>query len=159
MRWLAFAFVILPACGPAAYSVGGVARTGDVDARAVRTLGCLDVGVAVKPAFHDDDAALLVLRVGNRCLRPAAFDVRAASIVGVTVDGRTSPLELVDPRAELIPVHVDAGAQGIEKIRLRAREPGELRRLCIDLGHVAPEVGVVDARVCFTNVAGWQVSS
>lgn len=154
MRWLVLA-LLLPACGPARYSREMMARADDVDA--IRSLGCLDVGLGVRPPLHDADAALLVVRVGNRCLRPAAFDLRAATVVATTRDGRTTLVDLVDPRDEIVPLHVDTGANGMEKVRLKARESGELATLCVDLTRVVPSP--VASGACFVQTgAGWRAS-
>lgn len=160
MRWLVLAFLLLPACGPARYSRETMAKADDV--AAIRSLGCLDVGLGVRPPLHDDDAALLVVRVGNLCMRPAPFDLSAATVVGTMTDGGTTVVELVDPRDELVPLHVDTGANGVEKVRLRvrdrARDRGELATLCIDLSRTVPSPPA-GASVCFVQTgAGWRAS-
>lgn len=156
MRWLVFAFLLLPACGPARYSRETMARADDVGA--IRSLGCLDVGLGVRPPLHDDDSALLVVRVGNLCMRPAPFDLSAATVVATTTDGHTTLVELVDPRDEIVPLHVDTGASGVEKVRLRARDRGELATLCVDLARAVP-TPTADASVCFVQTgAGWRAS-
>lgn len=149
-------------CGPAGYSPGAVARAGDVDARSVRAVGCLDLAVALRDPAHTGDAALLVVRVGNRCLRSVPFDLRQASIVAHDAEGDTAPLKLVDPRDEIALLHVDAAAQGVEKVRLSAGTwEGELRRVCVDLSRAVPDAHAAAPPVCFQGSfgLGWEVSS
>lgn len=158
MRWFALPLSLLTACGPAPYAAFGIVEAGDLDPRAVRTLGCLDVGAAVLAPAHDGDAALLLLRVGNRCLHPERFDLRAARFYGVTGEGETRPLLPVDPRGELVALQVDAATNGREKIRLRGPEPGVMRRVCVDFGRTVPSAGVVEAATCFEDTGlAWEV--
>ncbi|MBI2392185.1 MAG: hypothetical protein HYV09_21535 [Deltaproteobacteria bacterium] len=149
------------ACGPAGYSSGALARAGDVDARSVRSVGCLDVALALRQPAHAGDAALLVVRVGNRCVRPVAFDLRQASIVAHDAEGDSTPLKLVDPRDEIGLLHVDAAAQGVEKVRLsRGDAEGELRRVCVDVSRTVPDAQAPAPPVCFQGsfALGWEVS-
>jgi len=105
----------------------------------------------VSPPAHDGDAALLTVRVGNTCLRPVGFDLRKAVFVGIGFDERTRPLDLIDPRNEVTLLRVDAAASGTEKVRLRAREPGALAVVCVDLARVVPEAKVDTQRVCYAD--------
>lgn len=153
MRWL-LAPLATAALGCAIPAYRSMAGREDIDA--IRSVGCLDVGLAVRPPVRDEDAALLVLRVGNRCMRPVRFDLRAATLVG-TVDGQLTAATLVDPRDEIHAVHVEPGAQGLEKIRVAA--PGRLEGLCVDLSRTAlAEPGhAPNAQACFTfGAAGWR---
>lgn len=137
MRVLLLALLI--GCGPAAYAPRGiVAEHHDVDARTFRSLGCLEVAFGARPPVHHDDAALLVTRFGNTCLHPTPFDLRSVRITGIDSAGHSVSLTLVDPRDEVQLLHLDAGARGIEKVRLHADTHVEVRTLCLDLTAVSP---------------------
>lgn len=102
---------------------------------------------------------MLVVRVGNRCVRPAAFDLTKARVVAHGVDGSARRLELVDPRSEIVPLHVEAYSHGREKVRL-AGAAGGVSRICVHVEGIAPDApGAQAAPVCFETIAGlgWEV--
>lgn len=140
MRFVLLALLAILAihCGPAAYSPRAVLAEHDVDASTYRNLGCLELAFGAKPPVHDYDAALLVVRFGNLCLTPTAFDLRGVAISGIDRDGRASRLTLIDPRDEVQFLHIDAAARGVEKLRLHAHSPVEVVAVCVDLAGVAP---------------------
>jgi hypothetical protein len=150
------AALALLGCGPSPYRAGGVLEARDIDPRAVRSLGCLEVGAAILGPVEQGDAALLMFRVGNRCLAPAPFDLRAARFVGTDHAGVQQPLALVDPRAEIAALHVDAGRQGTEKVRLRGAAAGVAHTVCVDFGGASEERRV--APICFVDSGlRWEV--
>jgi hypothetical protein len=128
--------LFLLGCGPAAYQPRGVIQHNDVDPRTLHRAGCLEVAFGVHAPIRADDAALLVVRVGNTCLKPAPFDLKSVGFYTLDSTGQKVQLTLADPRDELMPMHIDAGAKGIEKVRLEG--PLDVSTVCIDLQTVAP---------------------
>ncbi len=138
MRWLAlFPLGFALGCLPG-YSSHAVNAHPDVDARSFQNLGCLEVAFGLRPPAHDTDAAVLITRFGNTCLHPTAFDLRGIAFSGVDREGHVLPLSIVDPRAEVHLLHVDAAARGIEKVRLRAAAPLELTAICLNVAGISP---------------------
>lgn len=146
----------LAGCGGPEY--GPRASLG-VQPEAIRTLGCLDVGLSLAPDRRiPNDQLLLSLRVGNRCQRPEAFDAGAMRIVAQTTEGDQVPLGLVDPRGEVGPRHLDASILASESIALAGEIPADrLVEICFDLRAVAPdEPSAVPEPLCLRrNVEGW----
>lgn len=130
--------LLLTSCGPAAYTPRGILAENDVDPRTLHALGCVEVAFGAKPPVHDTDAALLIVRVGNTCVHPAPFDLRAIRFTAVDAARHWVPLSIVDPRDEIAALHVDSGVRGVEKVRLRAPSPVDISTLCIDLGSSPP---------------------
>ncbi len=176
LLWPLLAVVSLAsACGPAGYRANGIASAGDVAPAAVRTLGCLDVGFALSDASAAASASdwsgmtaaparplpILLVRVGNRCPRPAAFDLSKARVVAHGIDGSSRRLVLIDPRAEIVPLHVDAYAQGREKVRLGDTiTAAPVSKICVHVDAIAPDApGTSAPPVCFEAFAGlgWEV--
>jgi len=150
---------LLGACAPSPYAAGGIARERDVEASSLRAAGCLELALGLRPPANPDDSALLVARVGNRCLRPAAFDLDSAALTGYDEEGNKHVLHLVDPRDEITLLHVDAGVTGVEKVRV-AGSDRPLRMLCVDVTRAlvgAPPL----APVCFVakGASAWEVAS
>lgn len=162
MRLAAIVLVaLLGACAPGAYAARGVAAEPDVDARSLRAAGCLDLAFGVRPPVEPADNALLVVRFGNRCMRPIAFDLRRAVLVGYDAAGTPYELRFVDPRDEITLLHIDSGVSGVEKVRVTGTD-ASLHDLCIDVAAVAPGApGSPPQRVCFraNGVHGWEIPS
>lgn len=160
MRLLAVLALTVCACAPSPYAAGGVLRERDVDAASLRADGCLDLALGLRPASDPDDNALLVMRVGNRCMRPAPFDLGSIVIKGVDEVGTTHVLRLFDPNGEIAPLHVDPGVSGVEKVRV-AGAGVPLREICFDVTRVLPRAGQPIPPVCFhaTGASAWQVRS
>jgi len=131
----------LPACP-------GVAATPwdhwpDDRARAVRRLGCAEIGFAVG---HDpripERSLLLDLGVRNHCVRPAPFDAGALGFVGEGASASPVVLSIYDPRGEIHPDQIDAECEAVERLRL---DPGTdalaatITRVCVDTSRVSPE--------------------
>ncbi len=111
----------------------------------VRTLGCLDVGIAP----IGDRIGIVDVHVGNRCTHPERIDV--AKMV-VTSEGE-KPIALFDPRREIVRLHVGGAERGLERIRFEGMYG--TRRLCFDLGAIAPDAP--EARplsMCFRRDVG-----
>jgi hypothetical protein len=119
----------------AAYASHDVVIERDVDPQSLQSLGCLEVAFGLQPRAHEEDAALIVTRFGNRCLHPTPFNLASARFSGVDREGRAVSLSLVDPRNEIQPLHLDSGAQGVERVRLAG--PHNLTAICIDVRNVA----------------------
>lgn len=119
----------LCACGPAAYAPRGVLAEHDVEAHSLRALGCLDVAFGARPKLYDDDAALLIVRFGNTCTEPVLLDLRAFAVHAIDREGVSWPLSYADPRGEIEPLHLDAAARGLEKIRLRGAR--DVAQICL----------------------------
>ena len=125
----------LGACAPSPYAAGSVVREHDVAAESLRSAGCLDLALGLRPASDPDDNALLVTRFGNKCLGPAPFDLGSVVLTGRDEQGATVPLQLVDPRGEIAPLHVDAGMNGVEKVRISGCDR-PLSEICVDVTRV-----------------------
>ncbi len=158
VAWLVL-FGLLGACALPAYAARGVVREPDVDGRSLRTAGCLDIALGVRPPVEPTDNALLVVRFGNRCMRPVPFDLGSAVLLGYDDAGIPHELRLVDPRGEITLLHVDAGMSGVEKIRVAGAE-APLRDLCVDIARVVAGAPPPQ-RVCFRakGTFGWEIPS
>jgi hypothetical protein len=117
----------------------------ELGAGAVRTLGCLDVGVL---PFERADRELVDVHFGNRCGHREAIDLGALSIRGTYEGDIEEEVLFADPRSEIEPVHIGGAERAFERIRLdRARLA---RRLCFDLGRIAPGAPAArPAPLCF----------
>lgn len=147
---------VLAACGPHEYDPRapiGVHRA------AIRELGCLDIGVAVAPDRRiPNDQLLLSLRVGNRCESSQPFNAAAMRVLAQTLDGERIPLDLVDPRGEIGPRHLDASILASENIALAGEIPADrLVEICFDLRPTVPEERSAATKpLCLRrNAEGW----
>lgn len=116
---------------PGFYRAGTIGS--ELGGASVRTIGCLDVGLAL---VERPDASLLQLDVGNRCSHPEALDFAMIRIDGVRADGERRVVALQDPRHEIVPLHVGAGERGKELVRI---DSGDLVRLSFDVDAIAPD--------------------
>jgi hypothetical protein len=134
-----------------AYTSGAVAA--DLGPSAVRTLACLDVGFAIS-----GPRPLLEMHVGNRCVHAERLDLARLAIRATGEDGAERTVSLVDPRQEIVPVHVGALERGHERIPLSGL--GDVTRICFDVAAVATDAP--DARplpICLERQAdGWGAS-
>lgn len=133
----------------------------EVDPGAVRAASELQVAFALRFVGSADGAPMLTLWLRNEGNHKIPIDVSRLRIEGHT-DASVRVLQLVDPRGELEPLHVEPGVVGRERIRLAdpGRDRGELRRICIDPSSMfSPPPPLT--RVCFVPGAGstWQVES
>jgi hypothetical protein len=118
----------------------------------VRTLGCLDVGLAV---YQRGPNELLDVHVGNRCGYPEALEVKRLRIHGVDEEGVSHDVTLYDPKNEIVRLHVGGAERGKERLKLQGAH--ELTRLCFDLQAIAPDVPAArPAPLCLERGAGWR---
>lgn len=131
------------------------AIAGELGPASVRTLGCLDVGLALHERHHQQ---LLDVHVGNRCGHPEAFDLRALAIHGSDSAGRARSVTLYDPHREIAPMHVGGAEHGRERLRLEDAQ--DLTRLCFGLERIAPDAPAArPTPVCFDRASGWRPST
>jgi len=118
----------------------------------VRTLGCLDVGLAV---YRRGEAVLLDVHVGNRCSYPEALDVARLRIHGVDQEGGDHAVTLYDPKSELVRLHVGGAERGRERLKLQGAR--DLTRICFDLQALAPDApSARPAALCLERGEGWR---
>ncbi|MGZ3418593.1 MAG: hypothetical protein ACXVEF_13090 [Polyangiales bacterium] len=146
----------LGACVSKGYVPRSLFTAGDVDPRAVRAMGCLDVGLSVRgPA----DAPILRAKVGNGCVQPAAIDLGRLMVIARDESGAERPLAIDDPRGEVVPLHLDARREMVEAFKLVGTEKPVVR-LCVDLRGIAWSEHQTPP-ICFapSGVVSWQVTS
>ena len=134
-----------------AYQPGAIAAENGPDY--VRTLACLDIGLAI----HDDHGLdLLDMDVGNRCVHGEPFDLKEMLIRAHDANGDARTVELVDPRHEIVFVHIGALERGHERIRLTGLD--EVEEVCFELTRVVPDAPHTrSAPLClFRAVDGWR---
>lgn len=115
----------------------------------VRTLGCLDVGLAPL----GDRSDLVDVHVGNRCTHPERIDVARLGIQMDRGDGVEQPASVYDPHGEVVVLHVGGAERGRERLRIDGM--GRAQRVCFSLGAIAPDAP--DARpspMCFRRGTG-----
>jgi hypothetical protein len=118
------------------YEAGTIAA--ELGPAAVRTLACLDVGLALTDMRSDTRSdTLLEMHVGNRCIHAEPFDLAQLVMRGKDASGNERVVSLVDPRHEIVHLHVGALERGHERIRLSALD--HLEQLCFELGSIAPD--------------------
>jgi hypothetical protein len=157
------AFLPLLLCLGACVSKGYVPRSllttageDGIDPRAVRAMGCVDVGVSVRgPA----DAPILRTKIGNGCVEPALVDLGRLVVTARDEKGIERPLVIDDPRAEVVPLHLDARREMKEGFRLVGAE-GRITRLCVDVRGIAWSKTDTPP-ICFapSAIVTWQVTS
>lgn len=160
MRPVLLPFLLcLGACVSKGYAPRSLFQTSTeqgIDSRAVRAMGCLDVGISVRgPA----DAPILRSKVGNGCVEPALLDLGRLVVTARDEKGVERPLMIDDPRAEVVPLHLDARREMTEGFKLVGAE-GRISRLCVDLRGVA--WSATDTKpICFApaGIVSWQVTS
>jgi hypothetical protein len=127
----------------------------ELGGESVRTLGCLDVGLAL---YEREGDKLVDLHVGNRCSHPEALDMRRAVIRGVDEQGEQRTVTLYDPRNEVVRMHVGGSEKGRERLRLE--NVVGLAGLCFDLSGIAPDAPAArPSPVCFERKNGWKASA
>ena len=133
------------------YASGAIAS--DLGPGAVRTLACLDVGLAISAP-----RPLLEMHVGNRCVHAERFDLGRLVIHATGEDGAERPVALVDPRQEIVPMHVGPLERGHERIALSGLD--DVTRICFDITAVATDAPHArPPAICLDRGAGgWQAS-
>jgi hypothetical protein len=133
------------------YEAGSIAAT--VGPASVRTLACLDVGLAITRIGPD---SLLEMYVGNRCVHAEPFDLQRLVIRAKDASGWARWVSLRDPRHEIGRAHVGALERGHERIRLDSLD--DVAEICFELDAVAPDAP--NARplpLCFERTpAAWR---
>jgi hypothetical protein len=139
------------ACFFSSYVPGTVPASVNDGRRAVRTIGCLDVGLVLVPDRLD-------IHLGNRCSHPEPFDLKQMRITATDASGAVVSHELKDPRSEVQPLQVDASTRGRERFFFGVS--GEATKVCFDLRGVNSNAS--EARpepICFTrDDTRWMVS-
>lgn len=126
---MAFAALVMgSATSHGAYQEGKIAQ--DLGPDYVRTLACLDIGLAI----HE---SLLDLDVGNRCAHNERFELSEMLIAARDRHGDPHDVSLVDPRNEIKPVSVGALEYGHERIRLDGID--RVDDICFELTGVVPD--------------------
>ncbi len=140
----------LTGCGPA-YEVGSFDHYGRVDEPRVRALGCLDVRVQPRGEGEVGRAWIAIdYELGNRCRSP--IDVNLGDVWVYAEDaGGMTPMELHDPRAEVVPAVLDGEGYASEALAYVAVGDGskELGRLCVDVSRLVADHDQQVAPVCF----------
>ena len=127
--------------------------------QAVRVVGCAELGFSLAREEATTGSLLLDVSLHNRCVRGVGVDLGALRVAARDESGAEAPMEIYDPRHEVRAYHLDALAEGTERLRIDAS--GELaaaRMVCVDLSHVSPEASGTP-RVClYSPVAELPVS-
>lgn len=118
---------------PGMYRAGVIGQ--ELGDASVRTLGCLDVGLAI--IERPNAGSLLQLDVGNRCSHPEALDFSKVRISGSEYDHQLRTVALEDPRHEIVELHVGAGERGRELVRLENAHA--LLHLSFEVDEIAPD--------------------
>lgn len=117
------------------------------------TSGCLDVASSVRVDLATVGPAI-EFNFGNRCDRGVIIDF-ARVRVRAFVDGQTLALIPQDPRAEIIPAHLDGRWSGREVIAYSTstRRPVRYQTVCVDVSQLDRDRPGVETWSC-TSVAG-----
>ena len=119
----------------------------------VRTLACLDIGLAIHERESD---SLLDMDVGNRCIHGEPFALEEMKISAHDASGDPRSVSLFDPRHELVAVHVGAQERGHERIRMEGLTG--VAEVCFDLTGVVPDAPHThSAPLCLVRAEdGWR---
>lgn len=118
---------------------------------AVRTMGCLDVGLEVFEGGQAESTVgtMVDVHLGNRCGYPEELDLRRIEILATTSQNKVGRARLDDPRAEVTSLHVGGSERGRERFRL-VLSLADAERLCFDVEKIAPEAPEARPRpICF----------
>ncbi len=146
---VAFSLALLAGCGAhRSYHPRSLHAEREVERRAIRAIGDVQVACALRFIGSHDAAPLLTLWLRNAGVESVAIDVSRLRVRGHAKSG-VRALQLSDPRGELEPLHIDPGAFGREKIRLSdlASAAGSLEKICVDVASMFD--GAPVAPVCF----------
>lgn len=153
---------VLAGCGlHRSYNPAPLESEREVDARAIRTVGDVQLAFALRFVGASDGAPLMTVWLRNAGVESVAVDFERLRVRGST-DAGTRALQLHDPRGEIEPLHIDPGARGREKIRLAdpGAKAGTLRKVCLDVGPMFTDRAVELAPICFAPGAdaSWEVA-
>ncbi len=165
MRFAAFLVVFTASCGGLwrANDPAPLTEDREVDPHAIRAIGDLQIAFSVRFVGATDGAPMLTIWLRNEGDLKILVDVARLRIFGEGPHGARE-LELVDPRGELGPLHVEPGVVGRERIQLadNKRVEGELSRICVDATPIVSGTTAKEdaGRVCFVRGDGayWRVS-
>jgi hypothetical protein len=132
------------------YQAGAIAA--DLGPDSVRTLACLDVGLAM----DDERGPLLVTHVGNHCVHAEPFALDRIVLHAKDREGKGRDVTLHDPRREIQRLHVGALERGRERVRLDGLDGVE--QICFELAGVAPDAPQArTSPICFSRALdGWR---
>lgn len=140
----------LTGCGPV-YEAGSFDHYGRVDEPRMRALGCLDVRMQPRGEGEVGRAWVAIdYELGNRCRSPVEVNLRDVWVYAEDGGGMT-PMELHDPRAEVVPATLDGEGYASEALAYVAVGDGstELGRVCVDVSRMVSGNDQQIAPVCF----------
>jgi hypothetical protein len=148
--------------GPPPYI--GETLASELGRASVRTLGCVDIGLAPMDragATLAERGELVDIHLGNRCSHPEVVDLTRLRIRGrdadadADADGAEHEIGLYDPHNEIVPLHIGGAERGVERVRLSVDPNLHLGRLMFMLDGVAPGAPTATATpLCFEHKAG-----
>lgn len=123
----------------------------DLPRGATRTMGCVELSVgAGRDADFPSTSLLVEVGLHNRCDEPALVDLRALRMWSEQRDGERWQMAFYDPRGEIVPLHLEAQATGLERFRVDgAGAPGTLRQACFDPTYVGGPTTHLAGAVCY----------
>lgn len=123
----------------------------DLPKEATRRLGCLEVSVGAGRDYDLPPSSLLVeVDLHNRCEEPALVDLRSMRMWTERRSGDRFALAFYDPRAEVVPLHMEPEAQAIERFRVDdAGAPGTVHQICFDPTYVGGPTTRLAGAVCY----------
>ncbi|GAC1540438.1 MAG: hypothetical protein NVS3B10_05130 [Polyangiales bacterium] len=122
-----------------------------------REVGCLDVAAEIVGDPHVDPSSPIVdVQFGNRCKGGVHVDLGKLAVVARWSGGPPVSLHAYDPRHEIEPLPLAPGALGHEAIAFPAPrdETRPPTTVCVDFGAIDADEPQIDARACFSRVAG-----
>lgn len=110
--------------------------------QAARVLGCAELGFSLdrETSLTSDSSLLLDVSLRNHCVRDTAVNLRDLRITSRDESGAERPVDLYDPRNEIVPYQLDALADGTERLRIDVH--GSLNAthvICIDVSRISPD--------------------
>jgi hypothetical protein len=153
---------VLVGCGlHRAYHPTLLTEEREVDPRALRSVGFVDLAFAMRFVGSSDGAPMLTVWLRSEGVEPVAIDMIRLRVHGYSASGLRK-LQLQDPRGEIELVHIDPGALGRERFRLTdlGAKEGALRRVCVDPSPIFIDLSAAVPPVCFAPGpdAAWVVS-
>jgi len=149
---------LLPGCSAPPYVPGTLlaapqcANEPEQASAAVRTVGCLDVRVALAcNRVVAPNRPLVAFTFGNRCGAPVAVDFTRIRVTARDPYAGDEPMTVFDPRSEIHPGILGAHAGGREVLEFdRPEENRPFTSLCLDLNSLA-EGGGAGPPVCLAH--------
>lgn len=143
----ALALTLSIGCG-ATYRPGSFTDYGRASEPRMRSLDCLDVRLQPRGEGAVGRRWVAIdYEIGNRCTTPVDVSFRSIAVFGEAGNGM-SPMELYDPREEVVVATLDGRGYAAEALAYEQPGPGdELERVCVDLTGLAEGEPVTP--VCF----------